>query len=108
MLLAGHCLVECYSVLTRLPAPLRISGEAAVRMIRDGVVSRGTVIGIRAEDYVRLLERSSARRVTGGRVYDALIMAAARDANADFVITFNRRHFEGLEPGVEVREPASA
>ncbi len=107
MLLAAHSLVECYSVLTRLPAPLRLSPEVALRMIRDGVVSRGTVIGMRIDDYLGFLERSVVRGVAGGRIYDALIMATAKDSGADVLITLNRRHFDGLEGGVEVREPGS-
>lgn len=88
-----------------MPTPYRLAPEVALRLLRDGVLSRGTAVGIGVESYVALLERAVLRGVTGGRVYDALILATAREAGADFVVTLNPRHFHGIDLDIEVREP---
>lgn len=105
MLLAGHSLIECYSVLTRMPAPYRVAPETTLRMLRNGVLSRGTVVGIGIESYVGFFERAVLRRVAGGRIYDALIAEAARAAGADVLLTFNVGHFAGMAEGMAIVEP---
>jgi predicted nucleic acid-binding protein len=42
----------------------------------------------------------------GGRAYDAVIAACARQARADVLLTFNARYFDPSPKGVIVVEPA--
>ena len=106
MLLAAHALVETYSVLTRLPAPLRLSSAAAERLIRQGYVQNGEVVALGADGYLRLLAELPASGIAGGRTYDAVIAATARAAGAESLLTFNARDFAGLVKGVDVRAPS--
>lgn len=71
----GHVLLESYSVLTRLPAPHRISPEDA-----GDVVSRLQVaaIDLPGGAYRDLVEDLARARIKGGAVYDALVAATAR------------------------------
>ncbi|MGE0600950.1 MAG: PIN domain-containing protein [Dehalococcoidia bacterium] len=108
LLLAAHSLVECYSVLTRLPPSQRVRPEIAVRMIGANFVERGRIIGLGAGDYWPILEAAAGRGVAGGRVFDALIAAAARAAGAEVLLTFNVRHFVGLTEGLEIVEPGAS
>ena len=73
--LAGHAWFETYSVLTRLPAPLRRSPADAARLLAHnfpatGFLSEAEAAGLGAE-FARL-------GISGGAVYDALVGAAAR------------------------------
>jgi predicted nucleic acid-binding protein len=106
MFLSAHSLAECYSVVTRLPRPFRIPPRPAWEIMRGTFVNRGTLVGLAPRRYLELMDELAASGVGGGRVYDAIIAATARDANVGSVVTFNVRHFTGLVPGLGVAEPA--
>jgi predicted nucleic acid-binding protein len=106
MLLAGHSLLECYSVLTRLPPPLRLAPRVVAELIQVSYLAKGAVISLPADRYVDLLSALAASGVAGGRTYDAVIAATARAAGADVLLTFNVRDFAGLAADIEVMAPA--
>ncbi len=108
MLLAAHTLVECFAVLTRVPPPGRLSPAMALAFLRRAFIEPGTVVALPAENYVAFLESVVATNVSGGRTYDALILATARFAGATVLLTFNARHFANLAQDVTVIEPALA
>ena len=101
-------LVETYAVLTRLPAPHRLSAADAWALIEANFVTHASVEALSAEAYVDLLRRAPAREVTGGRTYDTVIGECAREGGAEVLLTFNRRHFDPPPPGVTVLEPSLA
>lgn len=70
----AHVLLEAYSVLTRLPAPHRISPEAAATAVAGVGLDPLTLPGDRHRDLVVDLARRGLR---GGTVYDALVGAVA-------------------------------
>jgi predicted nucleic acid-binding protein len=101
-----HALLECYSVLTRVPPPYRVSTEDARRLIEENF--RGRAL---AETHPRsiwdLLENLARRGLGGGQVYDALIAASAVGAGATVLLTWNLRHFIGLaSEHIAVCEPS--
>ena len=93
MVLAAPALVEAYSVLTRLPAPARLSSSAALQVLQASFVDQGDLVALDAADYLALLTRAPVEGVVGGRVFDAVIAACARKAGVDVLLTFNERHF---------------
>jgi predicted nucleic acid-binding protein len=98
-------LLETYSVMTRLPAPHRLSPESALDLLVDSPLRSSALVGLAGEegwDFVRTL---ATRAVSGGRSYDALIVACAKKGGARQILTLNRRHFEGLDPDIEVVVP---
>jgi predicted nucleic acid-binding protein len=102
----GHALIETYSVLTRLPPPHRLSPEDARNMIAVSFERGVTVVGADHRLYRRLLAQAPESGTSGGRIYDALITACARKAGPAVLLTFNVRHFEGLDGnGLIIAEP---
>lgn len=98
-------LVETYSVLTRLPAPHRLSPADAYRLLRENF-HRSKTTALLGKDAWTFLESLAATNVAGGTVYDARIVAAARKAGANRILTMNVRHFERLVPdGFEILVP---
>jgi predicted nucleic acid-binding protein len=93
MVIAAPALVETYSVLTRLPQPRRLPSSTAVALIEDNFVSRGAVIALDDAAYRALLRQAVTGDIRGGQIYDAVIAACARAANASTLLTFNERHF---------------
>ena len=73
--IAGHAWFETYSVLTRLPPPLRRSPSDAGVLLRHGFPG-DWYLG--AEKEAALARELSALQIRGGSVYDALVGAAAR------------------------------
>lgn len=93
MVVAAHAIAETYAVLTRLPAPHRVSPADALTVLRASFIDQSKIAALTAEDYVSLLGRAPAEGISGGRIYDALIAACARKAGVAVIVTFNERHF---------------
>lgn len=85
--LAGHAAFELYSVLTRLPAPVRLSPASATRLIGT---SFPATVALSPQASASLLGELAAAAVSGGSVYDALVAAAAREHRSPLV-TCDRR-----------------
>jgi len=73
--LAGHAWFETYSVLTRLPAPLRRSPADAGHLLARNFPATGFLAEAEA---ARLGDEFARLGISGGAVYDALVGAAAR------------------------------
>jgi predicted nucleic acid-binding protein len=93
---AWHCVLEFYSVATRLPAGLRLDPKHAGQLLKEEVLARFTIHDIPPTARGDFIDSIVAERIAGGRVYDAHIAEAARLAGARVVVTENRRHFVPL------------
>lgn len=72
--LAGHAAFETFSVLTRMPAPLRRTPQAVERLLS---VNFPASRFLDADATWSLLGRLPELGITGGAVYDALVGAVA-------------------------------
>lgn len=72
--LAGHAAFETYSVLTRLPAPVRRTPAVVERLLRESFPAT-RFLG--ADDAASLVRRLAELGVSGGSVFDALVGATA-------------------------------
>ena len=97
MALAAHTLAESYSGLTSHPRPYRLAPHAAWRVIEEPFLAHASVVALDANGYVELIRSLAVEGVAGGRSYDAIIVATARAAEADELLTFNERHFRQFE-----------
>lgn len=85
--LAGHALLETYSVLTRLPGGSRLSPAAASHVIaREFPAS----VALPADEALRAVIELAEAGVAGGAVYDGLVALAARSASLT-LLTCDRR-----------------
>jgi len=99
---AAHALAESYAVLTRIPAPHRLSPADALALLEGNFIENARVVALDAAGYRSLLRRAGRDGISGGRTYDAVIAECALKAKAATLLTFNARHFTDLE-GVGVR-----
>ena len=60
-------------------------------------LERFLTVGLDAATHRRLLQRSVEQGISGGRVYDAAILACGSMAGAEVLLTFNERHFRSLD-----------
>jgi predicted nucleic acid-binding protein len=106
IIIPAHAILECYSVLTRLPAPFRFSTEAARQLIEQNFSDAVTIVGTKVGTVWSLIENLASRGIGGGRAYDALIAACAAEAGATVLLTWNVKHFAPISSeGLAVREP---
>jgi predicted nucleic acid-binding protein len=103
--ISASALVETYAVLTRLPAPHRLSPGDAWALIDANFVVRCRTVALTDAAYLTMLRSLAKQAVGGGRTYDAVIAECAREAEAAALLTFNRRHFDPPPEGVSVLEP---
>ena len=87
--LVAHCLLETYSVLTRLPAPHRMAPKVVADYVRLAF-DRHAIVSLPAADHRKLLENCAARGITGGAIYDAIIAASCLRAGVR-LLTFDAR-----------------
>lgn len=105
LVVPGPALVETYAVLTRLPAPHRLSPQDAWRLVDTNFIKPATTATLTGRAYVRLLRQLARRDIAGGRTYDAVIGECVR-TRVDTLLTFNRRHFDPPPGTVSVVEPS--
>jgi predicted nucleic acid-binding protein len=86
--LIEHCILETYSVLTRLPPPHRCPPT----VVRDYLKQRFTLQPLRldAESFEDFVTTLPDHHVTGGGAYDALVAATAAKHRAT-LITCDKR-----------------
>lgn len=103
-LVAAPSLIEAYAVLTRLPAPHRISAQDAWILL-DANWGEGEVIALTTTEYWRVLRDCQTEGITGGPAYDAVIAACARKGRVDRILTWNEKHFSRYQGSLAVEAP---
>jgi predicted nucleic acid-binding protein len=99
---SAHTLAELYSTLTAMPPALRIDPQGALVAI-ETFLRRLTPVALTVEEYLETLRRTADNGRSGGVVYDALHLAAARKVRAETIYTWNLRHFRALAPELAER-----
>ncbi len=102
MLVASHTLAELYAVLTTLPVSPKITPGATKRLIHDDIETIAKIVSFSSQDYISIIKRMADLELSGGVIYDALIVRAAQKSGADHVLTFNINDFKRVWPEGEV------
>lgn len=93
--LSTHSLAELYSVMTRLPPPLRVLPLEAEATIAD-LLQYLEPVSLIGSDYQRVIARMASLKLVGGGVFDAVIAQAALKASVDCLLTLNPKDFTRL------------
>lgn len=93
--LSTHSLAELYSVMTRLPPPLRVLPDEAEAAIVD-LLDYLEPIPLLAAEYQQAIRQMVELRLVGGGIFDAIIAQAALKAGVEQLLTFNPRDFTRL------------
>ncbi len=98
LFVASHTLAELYAVLTILPISPKISPGIARQLIHSNVESAGKIIPLSTSDYSSVIKQMAESGLSGGIIYDALIVKAAQKSGADHILTFNIDDFRRIWP----------
>lgn len=103
---ACHALLECFSVLTRMPAPHRFGAEETERMLHENFGEDAVIAGLDGKLAWSAIRKIVSGRFPGGPVYDAAIAGSTFAAGASLLLTWNVRDFLRVAPaGLEVMTP---
>lgn len=94
-----HSLAELYAVMTALPVKPMIPPEQALLFIEE-VRHRLTLVSLSEQEYLNTIQEASSSGVTGGRVYDALLLACAAKYKAQSIYTWNLKHYQSIAPAL--------
>jgi len=95
---SSHTIAEVYAVLSTLPVSPRISPGLAWRLIRESVEPNVSIVSLTSSEYIATVKHLSDMDLSGGAVYDALIVKAAQKSGADRIVTFNVKDFKRVWP----------
>ena len=88
-----HTLLESFSVLTRMPIPLRKSAPDAHSELRKNFGEFPLIEAPGSQEVWNLLAQLAASEIGGGRTYDCWIALTANNAGMQEFVTWNARHF---------------
>lgn len=98
VVVSSHSLAESFAVLTRLPLSPRITPDVANYLLRENVVNLARIIALSTQDYLAVIKDMTELGCTGGIIYDAITVKAAKKAKVDKIMTLNVKDFERLTP----------
>jgi predicted nucleic acid-binding protein len=99
---SAHTLAEFYSSVTSMPPGIRLSGRDAILAL-EMFLRRIVPIALTSNEYVETLKSCATLGLTGGTIYDALHIACARKSSAEWIYTWNLRHFRRVAPDLAGR-----
>src|SRR6202012_4524705 len=82
-IISSHGLAESFAVLTRAPFVPPVLPHDAWLHLSTNILSTFELVALTAIEYREVIERCSQSGWSGGRVYDALHVQAAKNAKAD-------------------------
>jgi predicted nucleic acid-binding protein len=105
-IIALHSMLECYSVLTRIPAPRRLSPTVTKQILEENFARDAVIAVVRPETLWHIIDSLAGLDLGDGQSYDALIAHSVAQAGATVLLTWNTKHFLSVAPaGLEIREP---
>jgi predicted nucleic acid-binding protein len=93
---ALHSLAEVYATLGQIPTAGPRPAPSDVRAAVADILHVFTPVALATKDYNVVLDRLAASGISGGRVYDALILQCAAKVAATTIYTWNIKHFKAL------------
>jgi predicted nucleic acid-binding protein len=97
--LSTHSLAELYSVMTRLPLPLRVTPSEAEAALTD-LLNYLEPVPLFAAEYQQAIRSMVGLQLAGGGIFDAVIAQAALKVRAEKLLTFNPKDFIRFEEQV--------
>ena len=103
LFISSHSILEIYSVLTSAPFKPKITPLIAKQLIENNIKNFAKTIYLTDNDYFEIVEKMNISNLSGGIVYDAIIVECALKAKADEILTLNAKDFLRLTKGTSIR-----
>lgn len=101
-----HTLAEVFAVMTAAPLKPLIPPEQGLLFVGE-VRQRLALVSLDPEECFATIRNAAEQGITGGRVYDTLLLGCAAKFKAQTIYTWNVKHFQLLAPhlGDRIRTP---
>lgn len=93
---SAHAVAELYAVLTRAPLTPPIFPSEARQMIEQTVLPLVEVVALSGAEYRQVVAECADAGWSGGAIYDAIYLRAAKQARCERLYTFNVKHFRAM------------
>ena len=103
LFVSSHTILEIYSVLTSAPFKPKITPIIAKQLIENNIKKIAKTICLTDEDYFKIVENMSNSNLSGGLVYDAIIVECALKAKADEILALNSKDFLRLTNEISIK-----
>lgn len=100
--ICAHSILEIYSVLTRAPFQPRITPSMAKEFIKHNLKSNATILTLTQNDYFILIDKMVNLELSGGIIYDGMIVQCAEKHRIDNILTLNHKDFIMLTPNKNI------
>ena len=97
-----HCLAELYANLSGGPSAYRVRPAEAVFYLSH-LQKHLKLITLTEREVIDAIEGAAGLAITGGGIYDALIGRAGLKSNAQYIYTYNKKHFTRLGDAIAKR-----
>ena len=94
-----HTLAEVYASMSALPVKPLIPPEQVALFVEE-VRQRLTLVSLSEREYLATIRQASEQGLTGGRIYDALLLRCAANCGARHIYTLNLKHFQAIAPSL--------
>jgi len=101
--ISSHSLAEVYAVLTKLPLYPKIVPAEAKAILDTNIIPLFKRVQVTTKLYEVATGRCAELGLSGGIIYDALLLLCAKSVDAERIYTFNVRDFQRLMPDVANR-----
>jgi len=101
--ISSHSLAETYAVLTMLPLQPKIVPAEAKVILNTNITPLFKRVQATAKLYETAINRCVDLGLSGGVIYDALLLSCAKSIDAERIYTFNVRDFQRIMPDVANR-----
>ena len=101
-LISSHSILEIYSVLTSAPFKPKITPIIARQLIENNIMNLAETIYLTDKDYFGIIKKMDKSNLSGGIVYDAILVECALKVKADEILTLNTRDFLRLTKGTSI------
>jgi predicted nucleic acid-binding protein len=102
---ASHTLAEAFNTLTRLGG--YALSPVAVNSMLQQVTREFRLISLTPEETLETIQRAAQQGLSGGIIFDCLLIACARKVQAAHIYTSNVKHFRKIAPDLAaiIQEP---
>jgi predicted nucleic acid-binding protein len=108
LIVAAPAVLECFSVLTRLPERIRITPSEASERLFENIAQNFQMVGVDPETCWSAIRHLTDRDLGGGLVYDAIIAYSCAVAGATILLTWDVQDFIRVAPpGLTIQKPLS-
>lgn len=94
-----HTLAELYSRATRLPVKTRPNPEQVLLFVEDVRECLG-IVTLTTDEYAGVLKEAAQIGIVGGAIYDLLLASCALKSEAEWIYSWNLRHFQRFSPEI--------